>query len=108
LQGLNEERVAVNLPTPTVSPLNVVLERFANLHKTLGLMQADNESKMFDFMCSDTPIAKLLSEDLPAVANAKKDLEQLCRRQAQSQVRGHVPSIHEQRDVMGAVFSRVL
>lgn len=66
------------------SPLNLILERFANLEKTLGHMLAVNESETMTFITSDTPISKLLSEEIPAVINAKKDLEQLCRRQENS------------------------
>jgi len=43
---LNEEKVAVNLPGPVVSPLATVMERFANLEKTLGHMAAVNEGQL--------------------------------------------------------------
>lgn len=66
------------------SPLNTILERYANFEKIIGHMIAVNEMEMANFLGSDTPIAKLLNEDIPAVTAAKKDLEQLVRRQQQS------------------------
>ena len=69
----------------TCSPLYSVLERFANIEKTIGIMLATNESEIFTFASSDTPIARLLAEDIPAVGNAKKDLDALMRRQESSQ-----------------------
>jgi hypothetical protein len=75
----------MNLSPHTVSPLTSVLERFANLEKTIGHMLAVNEYELYSFISSDTPLAKLLAEDIPAVANAKKDLDALMRRQDSSQ-----------------------
>ena len=69
----------------TTSPLYSVLERFANIEKTIGIMLATNESEIFTFASSDTPIARLLADDIPAVGNAKKDLDALMRRQESSQ-----------------------
>ena len=69
----------------TCSPLYSVLERFANIEKTIGIMLATNESEIFTFASSDTPIARLLADDIPAVGNAKKDLDALMRRQESSQ-----------------------
>ena len=43
-------------------------------------MVADTDMKILDFLSSDTPISKLLNEEIPAVTQAKKDLEQLVRR----------------------------
>ncbi len=83
---LNEEKVAMCFSAPVVSPLNTVLERFANLEKTIGHMVAVNEGEVQAFVSSDTPLSRLLSEDVPAVAAAKKDLEQLCRKHSQCQV----------------------
>ncbi len=59
--------------------------RFANLEKTIGHMVAVNEGELQAFVSSDTPLSKLLSEDVPAVAAAKKDLEQLFRKHSQCQ-----------------------
>lgn len=64
----------------TCSPLNTVMERYANFEKTIGLMFADSELKITTFLASDTPLSKLLHEEIPAVTAAKKDLEQLTRR----------------------------
>ena len=83
---LNEEKLATGLAQQhTASPLSMVLERFANLEKTIAHMLAVNESEIYTFINSDTPISKLLAEDIPAVTNAKKELEQIIRRQIQSQ-----------------------
>ncbi len=82
---LNEEKVAMNFAQPVVSPLNTVLERFANLEKTIGHMVAVNEGELQAFVSSDTPLSRLLAEDVPAVAAAKKDLEQLFRKHSQCQ-----------------------
>ena len=60
-------------------------ERFANIEKTIGIMLATNESEISTFSASDTPIARLLATDMPAVTNAKKDLDALMRRQESSQ-----------------------
>ena len=60
-------------------------ERFANIEKTIGIMLATNESEISTFSASDTPIARLLTSDMPAVTNAKKDLDALMRRQESSQ-----------------------
>lgn len=70
---------AAALSTQPVSPLNTLLERFANLEKTLGHMVATNEAEIFQFMQSDTPMAHLLAVDIPAVAQAKADLERLIK-----------------------------
>ena len=43
-------------------------------------MVADTDMKVLDFLSSDTPISKLLNEEIPAVTQAKKDLEQLVKR----------------------------
>ena len=85
VQSLNEEKVAMNVPPPAISPLNQILERFANLEKTLGHMVAVNEGEIHTFIGSDTPISHLLTEDIPNVTAAKRNLEQLCRRQVNSQ-----------------------
>ncbi len=61
------------------SPLNTVLERYANFEKTIGHMLAANELEITTFLGSDTPLSKLLSEDMPAVTAAKKELDQLTR-----------------------------
>ena len=47
-------------------------------------MVADNEMQILAFLTSDTPISKLLNEEIPAVTQAKKDLEQLVRRHQQA------------------------
>lgn len=39
------------------------------------------------FLQSDTPIAKLLDKEIPAVLAAKKDLEQTMKRHQSAQVR---------------------
>jgi len=86
VQVLNEEKVAVNLPQPVVSPLSTVLERFANLEKTLGLMAAVNEGELQGFLASgETPLSRLLAVEVPAVAASKKELEQLARKHSQCQ-----------------------
>ena len=49
-----------NAPTSmaTVYPLSTVLERLANLEKTVGHMLADNDGKIYGFITgSETPIA---------------------------------------------------
>ena len=81
VQVLNDTPTA---SAATPSPLNQILERFANLEKTLGHMIAVNEAEVHAFVGSDTPISRLLAEDVPAVTSAKKDLQELCRRQEQS------------------------
>ena len=43
-------------------------------------MVADTDMKILDFLGSDTPVSKLLNEEIPAVTQAKKDLEQLVKR----------------------------
>ena len=47
-------------------------------------MVADNDMRILTFLSSDTPISKLLNEEIPAVTQAKKDLEQLVKRQQQA------------------------
>ena len=84
-KALETDPIAMRVPAHTTSPLYSVLERFANIEKTVGIMLATNESEIFTFASSDTPIARLLAEDIPAVANAKKDLDALMRRQESSQ-----------------------
>ncbi len=61
------------------SPLNTVLERYANFEKTIGHMLAANEVEIATFLGSDTPLSKLLNEDIPAVTAAKKELDHLTR-----------------------------
>ena len=48
-------------------------------------MVADNDMQILTFLGSDTPISKLLNEEIPAVTQAKKDLEQLVKRHQQAQ-----------------------
>ena len=85
-KALEADPIAIGRVSPhTTSPLYSVLERFANIEKTVGIMLATNETEIFTFASSDTPIARLLAEDIPAVANAKKDLDALMRRQESSQ-----------------------
>ena len=43
-------------------------------------MVADNEMRISTFLSSDTPICKLLKDEIPAVTEAKKELEQLVKR----------------------------
>jgi hypothetical protein len=85
LNTLNTEPIGMNLSAHTTSPLTSVLERFANLEKTIGHMLAVNECELYTFIGSDTPLAKLLSDDIPAVANAKKEIDLLMRKQDSSQ-----------------------
>merc|ERR1712038_2218355 len=47
-------------------------------------MVADNDMRILTFLSSDTPISKLLNEEISAVTQAKKDLEQLVKRQQQA------------------------
>lgn len=44
---------------------------------------AEHEMKISEFLSSDTPIAKLLNEEIPAVIQTKKDLERLVTRHQQ-------------------------
>ena len=90
------------------SPLSTILERYANFEKvvfneagqfwkrniilkivfglkvfifqTIGIMIADTDVKIIEFLNSDTPVSKLLNDEIPAVTQAKKDLEQLVKR----------------------------
>ena len=43
-------------------------------------MIADTDMKIIEFLSSDTPVSKLLNDEIPAVTQAKKDLEQLVKR----------------------------
>lgn len=61
------------------SPLNTVMERFANFEKTIGHMLAANELEISTFLASDTPLSKLLNDDIPAVNAAKKELDAITR-----------------------------
>lgn len=47
-------------------------------------MVADNDMRILAFLSSDTPISKLLNEEIPAVTQSKKDLEQLVKRHQQA------------------------
>ena len=44
---------------------------------------AEHEMNISEFLSSDTPMAKLLNEEIPAVTQAKKDLEKLVTRHQQ-------------------------
>ena len=44
---------------------------------------AEHEMNISEFLSSDTPMAKLLNEEIPAVTQAKKDLEKLVARHQQ-------------------------
>ena len=46
-------------------------------------MMAEHEMNISEFLSSDTPMAKLLNEEIPAVTQAKKDLEKLVTRHQQ-------------------------
>ena len=61
------------------SPLNTVMERFANFEKTIGHMLAANEQEISTFLASDTPLSKLLNDDIPAVNAAKKELDMITK-----------------------------
>ncbi|TRY62697.1 hypothetical protein TCAL_07965 [Tigriopus californicus] len=83
VQALKEEKTVMNIPPPATSPLCTILERFANLEKTIAHMLTTNESEITTFISSHTPLSKLLTDDVPAVILAKKELDQLIKRRAQ-------------------------
>jgi len=76
----NDANSKINL-----SPLETVLERYANFEKTIAHMLAFNEQEIATFLASDMPLSKLLKEEIPAVEAAKQELTKLTRKHIQAQ-----------------------
>ena len=68
------------------SPFNTVMERYANFEKTIGHMLATNDQEIAFFLGSDTPLSKLLNQDIPAVNAAKKELDVLTKKHINAQL----------------------
>eukprot|EP00096_Caligus_rogercresseyi_P001545 TRINITY_DN1254_c0_g1_i1.p1 TRINITY_DN1254_c0_g1~~TRINITY_DN1254_c0_g1_i1.p1 ORF type:complete len:608 (+),score=238.74 TRINITY_DN1254_c0_g1_i1:225-2048(+) len=62
------------------SPLQTVLEHYANLEKTMAHMLAVHESQMEALISGNTPLFKLVSDEIPAYSANKKDLEHLAKK----------------------------
>ncbi|CAB4056637.1 ARHGAP17 [Lepeophtheirus salmonis] len=72
-QVLTEVKTAQNL----TSPLQTIVEHYANLEKTVAHMLAVHESEMEMLILGNTPLFKLVSDEIPVYTANKKDLEHL-------------------------------